>query len=368
MKRPVQVFNFRLQNASSGSVDIFIDGAIVDAETQQIYRDWFGDDTSVSFKSFREDLQKSNAAVYNIFINSPGGMITDAMAMHDYLQDEKKRGKKVNTFGRGIVASAATYILMAGDSPEMSANSWFMIHNASGLAYGDVNEVERQATILRQFNNAIRDFYAKSTGLSAEEITNMMNAETWMLGPEAKEKGFIKQVSEEVSFTNLLSADTWDYANKDVLAAYNSAVKQPPAIDPTNTLQQFILNQNNDMKRFFENFLNGLKGLKPDENAKPADIVNQIVEALTKPLEDMSTEIENHISAQVTSVQNTVQSALTKEYGDKITNLTTEVTNLKTENTSLRTELADVKGKPTNENSGTGGNGDVKPIGGFKKS
>ena len=369
MKRPAQVFNYRLQNSAVGAVDVYIDGEIVDASTQEIYRNWFGDETSVSFKSLREELEKSGANTYNIYINSPGGQVTDAMAMHDYLVDQRvNKGKRVNTYGRGIVASAATYVLMAGDSPEMSANSWFMIHNASGVAWGDVNEVERQANILRKFNDSIRDFYVKQTGLSEKQITDMMNAETWMQGEEAKNKGFIKQVSNETTFTNLIAKEHWDYANTSPLEAYNSAVK-PPITAPTqdsipSNIQQFILNQNADMKKFFQNILDGLKNLKTEDTAKPGDIVNQITEALTKPFEDLGTEIENQINTAVNASKTELQNALKAEYDTKITNLETRLATAENTNAELQTELADQKGKQTNTGKQEDG---PKPIGGFTK-
>lgn len=367
MKRPAQIFNFRVQNSSTGSIDVYIDGEIVDASTQEIYKEWFGDETSVSFKSLREQLENSGASIYNIYINSPGGQVTDAMAIHDYLTAQRNKGKKVNTYGRGIVASAATYILMAGESPEMSQNSWFMIHNVAGFAWGDVNEVERQANILRKFNDAVRDFYSTATGNSKDAIEKMMNAETWMQANEAKEKGFIKQVSEDVSFTNLISQDHWEYANTSVLSAYNSAVK-PPSTPQQETvpanIQQFILNQNADMKQFFQNILNGLKNLKTEDNAKPADIVNLITEALTKPFEDLGTEIENQISTQVTAAETRVQNALKKDYDEQIKNLQTTVSNLEKEkdeleeeNEELEEELVNTKGKKTNS-----GNREVKKV------
>ncbi|MVT11379.1 head maturation protease, ClpP-related [Chitinophaga tropicalis] len=367
MKRPAQIFNFRIQNASSDSVDIFIDGEIVDAGTQEFLREWWGDDTTVSFKSFREELGKHDVGTYNIYINSPGGQVTDAMAMHDHLQDLKAKGKRINTFGRGIVASAATYILMAGDAPEMSANSWFMIHNVSGIAWGDVNQLEQMAATMRKFNNAVRDFYAKATSMRKEEISKMMDAETWMLADEAKNKGFIKQISGEASFTNLLQEEYWNYSNKDVLAAYNSAVKTPasPSALTIDTVQQLINNSNNDMKKFFQNILDSLKNLKTEDSAKPADIVNQITEALTKPFEDLGAEIENNVNTAVNAAKTELQNALKRDYDEKITALENKVTELEKKNGELETELADNKGKQTNSGKQEDG---PKPIGNFSNA
>jgi ATP-dependent Clp endopeptidase proteolytic subunit ClpP len=223
--KKLDVFNYSFTNEANDSIDIHIDGAIVDAETQQIMRDFWGDETSVSYKSFRDQLVNSKVKTINVYVNSTGGHIGDAMAIHDMLVDEQAKGKTVNTKGRGIIASAATFILMAGNS-EMSANSFFMIHNASGGVWGDVDTIERYAATMRKFNNTIRDFYASSTGLRKEDVTKMMDAETWLTSTEAKNKGFVKNVTPSASFTNYIPSEDWSYNNKAILNQYNSFVKK----------------------------------------------------------------------------------------------------------------------------------------------
>src|SRR5688572_14831091 len=107
MHCPLQVFNFSIKNAGEETVDIHIDGDIVDASTQAILKAWLGDDTSISFKSFRDQVNSTNAKTYNVYVNSQGGIVTDAMAIHDFLTELEEKGKTVNRIGRGIVASAA---------------------------------------------------------------------------------------------------------------------------------------------------------------------------------------------------------------------------------------------------------------------
>lgn len=53
MKKQLSVFNFTLKNQGSGKAEIFIDGEIIDAPTQELYREYWGDQTSVSYKSIR---------------------------------------------------------------------------------------------------------------------------------------------------------------------------------------------------------------------------------------------------------------------------------------------------------------------------
>jgi ATP-dependent Clp endopeptidase proteolytic subunit ClpP len=222
--KKLEVFNYAISNSGNDSVDVHIDGVIVDAQTQSILEAW-GDETSVSYKSFRDQVLASKAKTINVYVNSYGGHIGDAMAIHDMLTEEQAKGKTVNTKGRGIIASAATFILMAGNS-EMSANSWFMIHNASGAIEGDVNVIETYAKVLRQFNDRVRDFYASATGMRKEDVTKMMDAETWLTSTDAKAKGFVKNVTSSASFKNLIQSDAWCFKNTAVLNQYNSFVKK----------------------------------------------------------------------------------------------------------------------------------------------
>lgn len=365
MKRQFQTFAFAINNSAGDAVDIHIDGAIVDAETQQIWKEWFGDETSVSFRSFRSQLESVDAKVYNVYINSPGGLVTDAMAIHDLLIDMQSKGKTVNTIGRGIIASAATYILMAGSKPSMSKNSWFMIHNVSGGVWGDVNEIENYAVTLRKFNDSARNFYASFTGKRKEDIAKMMNAETWMTADEALENGFIKQVTGEVNFTNSIAKEHWNFSNTAVLNAYNAAVK-PPVNSPANNFQ----NQIEEMKKFFQTLgnqiLNAIKEIKAPENNDHAALMNSIGEAVNNAFSASADAIDQAIKDSLDSqmkdaVKNAVDEAI-KPLTTKITNLETENQTLSSKSTDLENEIVNLKGSKT----GAAGNPEApKQVGSF---
>lgn len=309
MRCQVHLFNYSIRNASEDSVDIFIDGDIVDASTQKIYEEWFGDDTTTSYKSFRKQLEAVEASTYNVYINSGGGLVTDAMAIHDLLQEMQAKGKTVNTIGRGIIASAATYILMASKTPRMSKNSWFMIHNVSGFAWGDVDQVEKYYNTLRKFNNRSRDFYAEATGISKDDIEQMMKNETWMTADEAKENGFIAAVEGEVEFTNRIPKEKWSFSNQAVLNAYNSSVREKPADTHPNIHQKF-----DDMKKFFQQLgqeiLNAIKGVKPPENGNHEQLMESIGTAVQNAMEQASEKFETELNtATAEAVKNQIDPA-----------------------------------------------------------
>jgi ATP-dependent protease ClpP protease subunit len=379
MKRPIQVFNFSIKNTGNETVDIHIDGDIVDASTQELLKSWLGNDTSVSFKSFRNQVNEFDAKTYNIYINSYGGLVTDAMAMHDFLAELETKGKTVNRIGRGIVASSGTYILM-GNNSSMTKNSWMMIHNVSGGIYGDVDTVENYAATLRKFNNRSRDFYAEFTQMRKEDISRLMNSETWMTADEAFEKGFIKNVIGAENFTNAIPKENWQFANMAVLNAYNSSVKTPP------TNSENI--QTEEMKKLFNDFattvINAIKGVKVDEKTDNQTIVNNIAEAVGKSFEGLGDQMEtsvneivNNASKEVdftadgpaktaldTAVNNAVTNA-TKDMNTKITSLETTNADLKKKNDDLETEIKNMKGKQTNSGQPEGGKEEKKQIGKF---
>lgn len=319
MKCPIQVFNFSIKNSDSDSVDIHIDGEIVDASTQEFFKNWFGDDSSVSFKSFRDQINALDAKTYNIYINSPGGMVTDAMAMHHFLTELENKGKKVNRIGRGIAASAATYILM-GPGSKMTKNSWIMIHNVSGWVVGDVETVEKYAATLRKFNDRSRDFYCEQTGLDKKTISNMMSSETWMTADEAFEKGFIKEVIGSENFTNSIKKENWDYTNTTVLNSYNANVKSPGKEDLNNQITEKL----DEMKKFFSDLgtsiMNSLKGVKAPENNDHGALMTSIGTAVSQSFTDAAQQFETAVNEVVntTLASETVNQAIATQVANAV--------------------------------------------------
>lgn len=295
-------FNYRVVNSSSGTVDLYIDGIIVDASTEQFLRDWWNDDTATSFKKIRDQIEEAKPSVINCYLNTPGGQVTEAMAIHDYFVSLQQKGIQLNTFGRGIIASAGTYILMADPESTISENSFFMIHEVAGMTYGSVSECENQVRILRQFNDKVAKFYAKRTGKSVDEINQLMHNETWYDGQEAVDNGFVKNLEPSISFDNEIDPSLWLFNNTQVLEAYNSfTIKNfQMKFDP----QKFA----NDLKTALEKQFN----FKFPTNNPGAE--NQFQEAVTnalKPLQDSIGE----------TVQNAVAEAMK---GDTIQNMVNE--------------------------------------------
>lgn len=317
--------NYKITNTKD-VCDIYIDGIIVDASTEQIIRDWWNDETSTSFKTIRNQIDEKTVKTINVYINSQGGQVVEAMAIHDYLKQIAAKGVNVNTYGRGLVASAATYILMSGTSTTISENSWFMVHNVSGGIYGDVNDIENYAVTMRKFNDQITDFYSTHTGLPRDEIANYMNDETWFSGKDTVLKGFVKNLETGVTLSNSISKENWLFKNTEVFQAYNSSTK--------NEINMDLKKIGNDIKTAIIDHLKEI-GVIKNETQNPLEGLDFKIENILKPISD---EIDNKITKAITDLD--LKPTVTEALTDAKLAKQDEVTVLKNEIESLKSEIA----------------------------
>ncbi len=343
MKACLQLFNYTFSNSKDETVDIYVDGYIVDAPTQEMLKDFWGDETSVSFKSLRNQVLQANPKVVNLIVNSGGGHVGDAMASHDFFDELEQKGVKVNRKGTGIIASAATYLVM-GENSEMTENSMWMIHNVHMVAMGDINQVENQVKAGRKFNNMIRDFYANKTGNPPETVASWMNKETWFTAAEAKQFGFVKNVSGKASFKNSIKPEHWPYSNTAVLNTYNSFISNSDNMDIkkiTDTISEAV-------NGAFEKLKNAL-GVKPEDKDK-TNALNEFSKSITDAL---TASLKGLEGIDQKSIQDMVTKAFTDlKIADLINNQVTEATKglVKSDDLEkLKTELANKLGAPAKE-------------------
>lgn len=166
--------------------------------------------------------QAGDAAVLNVFISSPGGDVFESRAIMAAI--DRFPGKTVAHID-SLCASAATSIALACDEVNMNQGALFMIHCASGLAYGDKRVMRDTADLLEKVELSIIKDYTSKTGKTDDEVLSMMEAESWLTADQAKEHGFIDNVIEAKS----KSKNTWN------LSAYANAPPPDPTPDePTN--------------------------------------------------------------------------------------------------------------------------------------
>ncbi|MGH6651578.1 MAG: ATP-dependent Clp endopeptidase proteolytic subunit ClpP [Sphingopyxis sp.] len=128
-----------------------------------------------------------------MYINSPGGVVTAGMAIHDTMQYIRPR---VGTVCIGQAASMGSFLLAAGE-PGMRvalSNARVMIHQPSGGARGMASDIEIQAREILRIRKRMNDLYVKYTGKSLKEIEKAMDRDTFLEAEEAKAFGLVDQV------------------------------------------------------------------------------------------------------------------------------------------------------------------------------
>ena len=150
----------------------------------------------VSAKGFLAELGSlPEGAPIDLRVNSPGGSVFDAVAIHNAL---KRHEGTVTVWIDGIAASAASYVAMAGDEIVMPENAFLMIHDPAGLAMGTAADMRAMAEALDKVAGSLAAGYAAKSGRSLDEIAALMAAETWLDAREALALGFADRLIEPV--------------------------------------------------------------------------------------------------------------------------------------------------------------------------
>ena len=150
----------------------------------------------VSAKGFLAELGALPDEVpIDLRLNSPGGSVFDAVAIHNALQ---RHAGPVTVWIDGIAASAASYIAMAGDEIVMPENAFLMIHDPAGLVMGTAADMREMAGTLDKIAGSMVRGYAARSGKPEAEIAALMAAETWFDATDALEAGLATRLAEPV--------------------------------------------------------------------------------------------------------------------------------------------------------------------------
>jgi len=147
--------------------------------------DWYGDGVTAS--RIAAALRAIGGADVTVNINSPGGDMFEGLAIYNLLREYEG---KVTVKVLGLAASAASIIAMAGDEVQIGRGAFLMIHNCWVYAMGNRHDLQQIAADMVPFDKAMNDIYGARTGLDAATIDAMMDAETYIGGSDAVEKGF----------------------------------------------------------------------------------------------------------------------------------------------------------------------------------
>ena len=131
----------------------------------------------------------------SMYINSPGGVVTAGMAIHDTMQYIRPR---VSTVCIGQAASMGSFLLAAGEPGMRIAlpNARIMVHQPSGGARGMASDIEIQAREILRIRKRMNELYVKYTGQSLTDIEKALDRDTFLEAEEAKAFGIVDKVFE----------------------------------------------------------------------------------------------------------------------------------------------------------------------------
>ena len=131
----------------------------------------------------------------NLYINSPGGLVTAGLGIYDTMQYIKP---DVSTLCIGQAASMGSFLLAAGKKGKRFSlpNSRIMVHQPSAGFQGQATDIEIHANEVLALKKRLNEIYSKHTGKSIDDVKKALERDNFMTPEVAKEFGLIDQVVE----------------------------------------------------------------------------------------------------------------------------------------------------------------------------
>jgi ATP-dependent Clp protease, protease subunit len=134
----------------------------------------------------------------NLYINSPGGLVTAGLGIYDTMQYIKP---DVSTLCIGQAASMGSFLLAAGKKGKRFSlpNSRIMVHQPSAGFQGQATDIEIHAKEVLALKKRLNEIYSKHTGKSVDDIKKALERDNFMTPDIAKDFGLIDEVVENRS-------------------------------------------------------------------------------------------------------------------------------------------------------------------------
>ncbi|MDC6469908.1 ATP-dependent Clp endopeptidase proteolytic subunit ClpP [Candidatus Pelagibacter sp. Uisw_099_02] len=134
----------------------------------------------------------------NLYINSPGGLVTAGLGIYDTMQYIKP---DVSTLCIGQAASMGSFLLAAGKKGKRFSlpNSRIMVHQPSAGFQGQATDIEIHANEVLSLKKRLNEIYSKHTGKSVEDVKKALERDNFMNPEVAKDFGLVDEVVENRS-------------------------------------------------------------------------------------------------------------------------------------------------------------------------
>lgn len=167
-----------------------IDNITADTAEVYIYDEigYFG----ITADDFIRDVQAVHVDNLTVRLNSKGGDVFEALAMHAFLAGYPGT---VTAIVDSVAASAASFLIAGADTIQIQRNASVMVHDASLGAYGNAEALRSAADLLDMASNNIADIYSQRGTASAKDWRAVMQSgDVWYTAEEALEAGLVDEV------------------------------------------------------------------------------------------------------------------------------------------------------------------------------
>lgn len=238
---------------------------------------WFG----VDALSFAQQIADLDVDRIHVRVNSPGGDVWDGLAIMNALRGHTAA---IDITVEGLAASAASFIVQAGDTRTMALGSQMLVHDAWGVAIGNEADMIEMASTLGKVSGSIASVYASRAGGTTDDWRETMRAETWYTAEEAVSAGLADTAETTAAEDAPAAAASFDLG---VFAYAGRAEAPAPRISrPTATIRtdvQIINHEGSRAVAFTDEQLTSMRsdlGLAAD--ADEATIVAALTELATE--------------------------------------------------------------------------------------
>lgn len=197
---------------------------------------WY--DEGVTVKRIDAALRAIGDKPVTVYINSPGGDMFEGIAIYNRLREHSQ---SVTTKVLGLAASAASVIYLAGEQRQVASSAFLMIHNCWTYTVGNRHVLRDIADDMEEFDSAMAELYAETSGQEIEDMAALMDDETFIRGKRAVELGLA---------TGLLTQD-------EVTESDDEASKQTSSLKAMDVALAKAGMSRSDRRELFANFKSG---------------------------------------------------------------------------------------------------------------
>lgn len=272
-----------------------------------VNQQWEGCFSPKDLKDLLADVDENEPL--EVEITSPGGDVFSGIQIANILS---RRKGQVITHAVGFCASIATVILMAGKKVVVDSNCFTMWHNPWTFVEGNANDLEKEIDTLNKCKEAMMGFYRKHSKIGDDELSRMLDDETWLLGEEVK-----------------------NYFDVDILE--ND--------EQLNLAAKYDLSKFKNIPRGLMNMSNKAELEKEEEEKKVEETVEEPVkeeETVEEPSKE-ETQEEETTKAEEEEKEEPVEEEEEKKEEKTLEELEKEIEELKQENDSLKSRVAELE-------------------------